>query len=81
MGLRVEHLDTDLLTQGSQDLQVQYAMAGEEPRFEELYLEVGTGEDLQRQGPLGEYNPRSFTAYGLGWTSAGEQVILDADSP
>jgi hypothetical protein len=69
------------LTQGSQDLQVQYAMAGEEPRFEGLYLEVGTGEDLQRQGPLGEYNPRSFTAYGLGWTSAGEQVILDADSP
>jgi hypothetical protein len=71
------------LTQGSQDLQVEYGMGGEEPRFEGLYLEAGTGTDLlPRQGrPQGQYNPRSFTVYGFGSTTAYDSVILDAESP
>jgi hypothetical protein len=71
------------LTQGPQNLQVEYGMGGEEPRFEGLYLEVGTGKDLlPRQGrPLGEYNPRSFTLYGLGSTTASDSLILDSESP
>jgi len=71
------------LTQGSQELRVAYGMDSpwNQDKFSGLYLELGTGRDLQIQQTSGQYNPRASTAYGLGWTTAGDSVILDATDP
>lgn len=69
------------LTQGSQELRVAYGMDSWQNKFSGLYLELGTGRNLQKQKTSGQYNPRAFTAYGLGWTTADGSVILDATDP
>jgi hypothetical protein len=69
------------LTQGWQDLRVAYGMDIQQNRFTGLYIELGTGRDLQRQQTSPRYNPRAFTTYGLGWTTASDSVVLDATSP
>jgi hypothetical protein len=69
------------LTQGSQELRVAYGMYSWRNKFDGLYLELGTGRHLQTQQTSGKYNPRAFTAYGLGLTTADDFVILDATSP
>lgn len=69
------------LTQGWQNLRVAYGMDSHQNRFAGLYLELDAGTYVQRQQTFGEYNPRAFTAYGLGWTTASDSVILDVTSP
>jgi hypothetical protein len=69
------------LTQGSQELNVAYGMDSWRHKFDGLYLELWTGRHLQKQNTSGQYNPRASTAYGLGWTTADDYVILDATDP
>jgi hypothetical protein len=73
------------LTQGPQELNVAYGMDSWRKRFDGLYLELWTGRHLQKQNISqsfsGQYNPRASTAYGLGWTTADDFVILDAADP
>jgi hypothetical protein len=73
------------LTQGPQDLRVAYFMEGEAPKFTGLYAELGTGRDLQTRRFYGDnrevFNPRAFTTYGLGWSGAGDSLIVDSTNP
>jgi hypothetical protein len=66
------------LTQGSQELNVAYGMDSWQNKFDGLYLELWTGRHLRQQNPSGQYNPQASTAFGLGWTTADDYVILDA---
>jgi hypothetical protein len=73
------------LTQGSKDLRVAYFMQGEAPKFTGLYSELNAGKDLQKRQFYGDnrqvFDPRIFTSYGLGWTSASDSLILDSSNP
>jgi hypothetical protein len=66
------------LAHGSQDVMVRYNMDFVGPRFTGLYIDFRAGRESQKQQQiLEEYNPRIFTTYGLGSTTAYRSISLD----